>query len=121
MTTPRKYSSRAERQSAYRARRAAALSEQSGSRELPALPWVPTMPGYRRWDMMIGAALGVLKAARGEMEVYFEERTEVWQDSERGEVFVERMEALEEVIDGLQTLKEGPPGGKQMAGEVAHT
>lgn len=98
MPTPRKYDNPAQRQAAYRARQAAAQG---------SVPAIPTVPGYRRFRAMTGAALALLADVHHEMEDYYQERSESWQESERGEVFTERMDALDEIIEMLEAM-DGP-------------
>jgi hypothetical protein len=95
MPTPRKHDNPAQRQAAYRARLAAA------SKSLPA---IPTVPGYRRWQAMIGAALTMLTNVYREMDDYHQARSEAWQESERGETLAEHMDELEEIIGLLEAL-----------------
>lgn len=95
MPTPRKYDNSAQRQAAYRARRAAA------SKSLPA---IPTIPGYPRWQAMIRAALAMMGDVHREMDDYHQVRSEAWQESDRGDTFLERMDGLSEIIDLLEAL-----------------
>ena len=95
MPTPRKYADNAQRQAAYRAR----CSWETGAIETP-----PRRPGYRRWDAMVVQARTLLETITVEMDSYYEERTEVWQDSERGESFTERLESIEEIVTLLRDL-----------------
>jgi len=97
MPMPRKYGSAAERQSAYRQRQ-----KSKGDSPVNA-----ALAGqvYRRWEGMQGQALGILEQAAGEMELYFEGRSEAWRDSDRGEAFAEMMESVREIVD---TLREVP-------------
>ncbi len=88
MPAQRKYATNAERQAAYRARRA--IRERSRTPS-PA-------PGYRRWNTMIRQARTLLETAAAEMGAYYEERSESWKDSERGDAFMERQESMEEII-----------------------
>ena len=99
MPTPRKYSTNAERQAAYRARAAAAASS-------APLSAVPPAAGSRRWAMLIGQARGLLEGVAGEMTTYESARSDTWHDSERGERFMERLETLEESLDLLRQLVE---------------
>jgi hypothetical protein len=39
-----------------------------------------------------------------EMEAYRDERSDTWQESERGEAFQERLDAVTELLDGLDEL-----------------
>ena len=98
MTTPRQYATGADRQAAYRARRAAS----AGAKTLP----IPLTPGYRRWAVILEQVQGQLEGVAEEMADYRDERSEAWQNSERNERFTERLEALEELIDLLRDLPE---------------
>jgi len=99
MATPRQYATGAERQAAYRARRAAV----TGTKTLP-IP--PPAPGYRRWAVILGQVQGQLEGVAEEMADYRDERSETWQNSERCERFTERLEALEELTELLRDLPE---------------
>jgi len=101
MPQPRKYESHKQRQAAYRARRETQRLKEVADRGLPALPVVPTLPGRARWNAAIGRALDLLTMVQTEMSAYFDERTETWQESDRGEAFTERMEALEAICSDL--------------------
>jgi hypothetical protein len=50
-------------------------------------------------------AVGLLEQVAGEMETYYAQRSEAWQDSQRGEAFTEMMES---VADAAEVLKETP-------------
>lgn len=97
---PKKYGTAAQKQAAYRARCAAQRQEELASKGIPK---VPSMPGYRRWDVMRRHALCLMEQVACEMESYYEEKSERWQDSERGEVFAEVMESIADIA---ATLKE---------------
>lgn len=62
------------------------------------------MPGYRRWKAMTKQCLSILDTAITEMDVYLDQRSDVWQDSERGEVFVEIMESIVEIAAALRDI-----------------
>jgi len=87
----RKYASNADRQAAYRARRTPLIG-------------TPSRPGYRRWDVMLRQALTLLETITLEMDDYYEERSESWQESERGENFTEKSESIKEAAGLLQDL-----------------
>jgi hypothetical protein len=95
MPIPRKYASNAERQSAYRARR---------SSETTIIGTAPPTPGYRRWGIMIRQARTLFETITNEMAAYYEERSESWKDSERGENFTERLESIEEMVNLILEL-----------------
>jgi len=96
MPTPRKYATNAARQAAYRTRCTAAPAA--------PLPASPSRPGTRRWAVMIGQAQELLTGVAGEMAIYGDAHSDAWQNSERGEAFLERVEALEEIRDLLRDL-----------------
>jgi hypothetical protein len=105
MPTPRKYADNAERQAAYRARRCANSENDPSSKAQPCLPRVPSASGWRRWDAMIGQGRSLLETVVSEMEAYRDEKSEEWQESERGERFAERMEVIEEIVSLMQDVR----------------
>ena len=104
MPQPRKHASPAARQAAYLARCKQAHQEQLAARSLPALPALPTMPGEARWSVAIQEAQHRLQGVYDEMQTYFDERSDTWQESDRGERFAEREQMLEELLAQLQEL-----------------
>ena len=46
-------------------------------------------------------ALGLLNVVIDEMEIYYDQRSETWQDSQRAEAFLETKESLEEISETL--------------------
>lgn len=97
MPTPRQYATAADRQAAYRARRRNAEAVATGRA-------FPVRPGYRRWAVVLAHIRCLLDTIMDEMAAYREERTEAWHDSERGELFSEQEEALEEIRTLLNDL-----------------
>jgi hypothetical protein len=104
MPTPKQHTNRAERQRAYRQRLAEARATERAAKGLPTAPAIPTMPGTARWEALIAGALSALEASRDAMQVYFDERSENWQESERGEELRERIETLESMIERFDEL-----------------
>src|SRR5437868_88854 len=104
MSQHRKHPSHAARQAAYRTRCQQARQEQLQARGLPALPAIPTLPGTARWKAALTLAHSLVEEICTQMQTYFDERTEVWQDSERAEDFTTRLEALQEVRDQMEGL-----------------
>ena len=104
MPQSRKHASAAKRQAAYRVRTEAARMAQLQSRGLPALPAIPTLPGWPRWSASVHSSTLALTTVREEMQSYFDDRTEVWQESDRGLLHEERLEALDEVLEALGEL-----------------
>ena len=100
----RKYATRAEQQAAYRHRRAASEKELLARKGLPPLPAIPTMPGSARWKAMIAQAHLLLSEVIVEMNSYRDDRSEQWQESERGDEHQERIDSVEAVVDALDGL-----------------
>lgn len=99
MPTPRKYANRAEQQAAYRRRLAERAVAAAGGRASP-----PTQPGPRRWRALLRQALQGLETVQEEMESYYDQRSERWQESERGEALLERLQSVQEVKTALEEL-----------------
>jgi len=104
MPTPRKYASSAERQAAHRRRSREAVAALSAAKGLPAVSPVTTLPSIRRWQALLHAASHALESARDEMQVYVENRSEGWQDSQKAEEMQERIQAIEAAMDALQSI-----------------
>jgi hypothetical protein len=62
------------------------------------------MPAYPRWRVAICQATQALCGVRDEMQGYFEDRSSVWQEGDRGVAHEERIAALEEVLEALGEL-----------------
>jgi hypothetical protein len=104
MPQPRKHPSAAARQAAYRQRCICARKSELEAKGLPALPAIPTIPGAKRWNAAITAAHSLLETTLYEMSDYFDNRSEPWQESERGEEHQTRIDELQEVSDALSAL-----------------
>ena len=104
MPTPRRYADPAQRQAAYRRRLAEARQQQWKARQVPPPPPIPTMPGRRRWEAMTQHVAQLLQTVQHEMQTYYDLRSEAWQTSERGEAFLERLQALEEAVGAVDCL-----------------
>lgn len=102
MPTTRRYPSHAHRQAAYRRRQADARKEEMKSQGIPPLPPVSTMPGWPRWNAMTQRLLLLLNAIQEEMQDYYDQRSEDWQESERAEALTERLQAVEEALSALE-------------------
>src|SRR5689334_3408779 len=94
MPRSRTYASAAARQAAYRARSQQARQDALRAKGLPPLPAIATLPGWARWNASLTAAHALLEQVSQEMQTYFDERTDTWQESERGEQFTQRQEAV---------------------------
>ncbi len=105
MPTPRQYATRADRQRAYRQRQSQARTDEQAAKGLPPLPAIPTMPGKARWEAMRDQAATLLETIRDEMQAYHDDRTEQWQESEKGEEFTTKMEAVTELAEAANQLE----------------
>jgi len=118
MITPQRkiHASHAHRQAAYRRRCQEAQQRQLQEKGLPALPAIPTIPGTPRWRQAIAKAAELLCAVRHvapctngtmvaqEMESYFADRMEEWQEGERAESFQGQFDAICEARDMVAEL-----------------
>jgi len=96
MPAHRRYASNADKQAAYRQRCKAQVESESAG---------PPIPGYRRWEAMRRQALHLLEQVASEMEIYYDERSDAWQNSERAEAFTEVMESVAETAAALRDLQ----------------
>lgn len=62
------------------------------------------MPGHKRWRGLLKYARLLVDQAQREMESYSEDRSEQWQSSERGEAFVEILDAVQDVLAALEDV-----------------
>jgi hypothetical protein len=94
MPRDRKYQTNGERQAAYRRRRA-----QQGDAEP-----IPSLPGRRRWKVMLKTASTLLGCAATEMQDYYDLRSEAWQDSQAGESIAQMLESVEDALASLEDV-----------------
>jgi hypothetical protein len=104
MPQPKIHASAAERQAAFRARREQARQIEIAAKGLPPLPVIPSIPGWPRWNARFRMAHELLDGAVSEMQEYFDDRSETWRESERGEEHQERTASAEAVRDALDEL-----------------
>jgi hypothetical protein len=98
------YASHAQRQAAYAKRCKEARQRQLEEKGLPPLPALPAMPGTARWRQAIANAADLLAMVGQEMEAYFDDRSEEWQQSQKGDNFRERIDAILEARDNIVEL-----------------
>lgn len=84
MPTPRRHTDQAARQKAYRERQEAARLAALAAKNLPPAPAIPTMPGEKRWAALTAQARAALETMQREMQDYYDERSETWQEGEKG-------------------------------------
>lgn len=104
MPTPQKYANNADRQRAYRQRLAQAREQERAAKGMPAAPPIATMPGTTRWNALFETARATLQLARDEMEEYYNDRSETWQESERAQGMQEKIDALDGIIEEIQEV-----------------
>ena len=104
MPQPKLHASAAARQAAYRSRGERARRLALDAKGLPTLPVIATLPGWARWNASFTAAKELIGCSLSEMQDYFDDRSESWQESERGEDHQERIASVEVVLDALGDL-----------------
>jgi hypothetical protein len=104
MPQPKQHASAAARQAAFRVRREQARQADLARKGLPALPPISSMPGWPRWKASFQAAQQLMAASLSEMQDYFDERSETWQESLRGEEHQTKIASAEAVQEALSDL-----------------
>ena len=105
MPQPKRHTDHAARQAAYRKRQEAERKSSLSAKSLLPLPTIPSMPGNARWNQILDNAAQMLQVALDEMQDYFDERSEAWQESDRGEWHQERTAAVEEIVGALEAVQ----------------
>ena len=101
MSQERKYGSSAVRQAAYRERCKIAQKLALASKGLPLLPVISTMPGWPRWNASLDAARELVERTVEEMQGYFDDRSEEWQEGEKGAQFREYIDSVQSMLDEM--------------------
>lgn len=104
MPQPKLHASAAARQAAYRKRCEQERRIELASRGVPALPAIPTMPGWSRWNTALRLAQDLIERTHSEMELYFDDRSEAWQESDRGEEHQNSMGIVQATLDAMSDL-----------------
>jgi hypothetical protein len=104
MPQERKHNTDAARQRAYRARREQARQIALTQKGLPALPAIATVPGWPRWNASFTAAHALIADSLTQMQDYFDDRSQTWQESERGAEHQERIASVEAALDAVGEL-----------------
>lgn len=105
MPQHRKYDSPAARQAAYHKRTEQAKQEQLSAKGLPTVPAIPTIPGYPRWRRAIEQTRFMLELVHTEMEDYAQERSEQWQETERADIFRQKIDDVEQIRELINELE----------------
>ncbi len=106
MPTPKKYTNTAARVAAYRERQRIARQNELAAKGLPAAPPISTLPSAARWNALQQSARASIETMRDEMETYHGERTESWQDGERGVAFQEKIDSINDLLETLDALND---------------
>jgi hypothetical protein len=104
MPQPKIHASEAARQAAFRLRREQSRQAERAAKGLPALPSIPSMPGWPRWNASFASAQEMIAQTLGEMQDYFADRSESWQEGVRGDEHQEKIASVEAVLDALGDL-----------------
>jgi hypothetical protein len=104
MPQPREHASGAARQAAYRKRCDRARKLVLASKGLPQLPAISTMPGWPRWNASLNTARELVERTVEEMQEYFDERSEEWQEGEKASDFQERIDEVQAMMDAMSEL-----------------
>jgi hypothetical protein len=104
MPQPKLHASAAARQAAYRKRCQQARRIELLGKGIPALPAIPTMPGWSRWNTSLRLAQDLIERTHVEMEQYSDDRSETWQESERGEEHQNCTDMVQAVLDAMSDL-----------------
>jgi hypothetical protein len=101
-----KYTSNAQRQAAYRRRRAQSEADKAQQAGLVPLPAISSLPGTIRWRQALAHAAFHVSTVRDEMQTYHDSRTERWQESDRATDFLERLALVEQIVEYLEEVQE---------------
>jgi hypothetical protein len=104
MPTPKCYPSNAAKQKAYRHRLAQVRNAEQRAKGFPAVSPIPTIPGTRRWNAQMLLARTALQDVCQEMDAYYADRTDTWQQGDKGDDLQERMQLLEDILDQLDNI-----------------
>jgi hypothetical protein len=103
MPTPRKYANHAQRQRAYVERQKAARLAAISAKNTPAAA-IATMPSKARWKALTLQAQAILQTLQTEMEIYRDERSDEWQQSEKADAFQEVIDQVAEALESAQAI-----------------
>jgi hypothetical protein len=104
MPQQRQYPDNAAKQRAYRVRQAQAHGAEQQAKGLPPSPSLPTLPSHTRWQALLTQAQLFLETARDEMQVYYDDRSEAWQQGERAATLQDQLDSLGQALDELDAL-----------------
>src|SRR5580658_9575943 len=104
MLTEKQRAQAAIRQSRFRKRQQETRRREQREKGLPSMPKISAMPGKARWQATVEAAEALLSQAAEEMEQYWEERSETWQESYGAEEHLQRTKRLAKIAETLSEM-----------------
>ena len=99
------HESNADRQKAYRERQVSSRAAERAARGLPTGAAAPAVPGRPRWKALLAEAKATLETVAAEMQDYHDDRTERWQEGEKGTTFLESVEKITEIADEIEQVE----------------
>ena len=100
MPAPRRYADAAARQRAYRQRQAVSTFDV----EIPPPTAIRAMPSHSRWKAMQNKAALLLATVVSEMEIYRDDRSDQWQESDNALAFDEKLELVREALGAIEAI-----------------
>ncbi len=104
MPQHRQHADNATKQRAYRTRQAQARLSEQQAKGVPPAPSLPTLPSRARWQALLDQARLFLETARDEMQTYYDDRSEAWQQGERAATLADHLDGLGQALDALDAL-----------------
>lgn len=103
MPRTRRYQDTAEKQRAYRERRkiAQSLTQSTG---ISCPPSRSNALSTTRWRALSKQAEDLLQQMKQQMETYFDQRSEAWQEAEKGEEFQKKIDRVQEAIQAIEDI-----------------
>lgn len=102
MAQPRKHTTNAERQAAYRARLCDTVDHPLG---LPVAAGPSSMPSSARWRVALDRAVRLLQTVSDEMQEYSDERSERWHEGTSSDRFHETLDQLNDLLGQADELR----------------
>ena len=94
----------AERQRRWQERRKVARLAELAAKGLPPAPLIPTMPSRERWKALQEQARAALQTMQEEMQSYYDDRSDKWQESDKASEFQERIDQVETALAATQEI-----------------
>jgi hypothetical protein len=104
MLTEKQRAQAAIRQQRFRKRQQDVRRREQCEKGLPPMPKITAMPGSARWKATIEAAEALLSQAAEEMDDYWNERSETWQEGYVAEEHRQRKKRLTKMAETLSDM-----------------